>query len=239
MLTEVNLRIIDKHLPAHRHPFRSFEDELTKEIRPTDIVLEIGCGRTAPLLVKFKARAQKLIGIELEPFVITDRDLHLLNCSVSAMPGVPNASVDIAYSRGVMEHVADIDGAYAEISRVLRPGGVYHFLTPNLWDYSTLIANIVPNRFHGWIVRKTEGRDEEDTFPTFYRSNTRFAISKLAKAHGLEVDEFSYLGQYPSYLLFNNFLFDIGCRYEKFLESNNRLHFLMGWILCRLRKPAR
>src|SRR5438128_1044807 len=144
MHTEVTQRIKEKHLPGRPHPFRFFEDELADQIRPNDTVLEIGCGRTAPLLTKFKARAQKLIGIDLEPFSITDSDLHLVNCSVSAMKNIPDVSIDFAYSRGVMEHVEDINGAYSEIARVLRPGGTYLFLTPNMWDYSTLIALIIP-----------------------------------------------------------------------------------------------
>ena len=47
------------------------------------------------------------------------------------------------------------------------------FLTANMWDYGTLVARAVPNRFHAGIVKVVEGRAEEDTFPIAYKTNTR------------------------------------------------------------------
>src|ERR1051326_6556976 len=114
MLTAENQKIINKHLRGRRHPLRIFEEELAKQIRPVDVVLEIGCGREALLLSKLKGRAQKLIGLDLEPFSITDSDLQLINCSVSAMSIVPAASENFAYAQGVMEHVEDLNETYAK-----------------------------------------------------------------------------------------------------------------------------
>ena len=87
--------------------------------------------------------------------------------------------------------------------RVLKPGGYVVFLTANLWDYASLIAAVVPNRFHPWIVSKTEGRAEHDVFPIAYRTNTRGAVEKWSRHAGFELLSFSYLGQYPSYFMFN------------------------------------
>ena len=137
-----------------------------------------------------------------------------------------------------MEHIEDTETAFSEISRVLKPNGKYMFLTPNFWDYASLIAYAVPNRLHRKIVRWLEGRLEEDTFPTHYRANTHYRINCLAKRHNLILCRFEYLGQYPSYLMFSKMLFSIASRYEKFLERHSRLHWLRGWILCILCKPA-
>jgi len=141
-------------------------------------------------------------------------------------------------ARSVMEHVTQPREVYAEVFRVLRPGGSFIFLTANLWDYASLIAKLVPNRFHPWIVARTEGRREEDVFPIAYRTNTRRAVNRWAVQSGFEVIDFRYLGQYPSYFLFNSVLFLIGSGYEKLVSGIPVLNPLQGWILAALRKPS-
>jgi len=141
-------------------------------------------------------------------------------------------------SRSVMEHVTDPAQVYSEAHRVLRPGGRFIFLTANLWDYASLIALAVPNRFHPWIVARTEGRAECDVFPVAYRTNTRRAVEKWARHAGFEVATFRYLGQYPAYFMFNGFLFLLATGYEKLISNVTALNFLQGWIFVTLRKPC-
>jgi SAM-dependent methyltransferase len=135
-----------------------------------------------------------------------------------------------------MEHIKNVGAAYSEINRVLKPGGKYIFLTPNALDYASIVAYLVPNRFHARVAGMTEGREETEVFPTFFKSNTYRRISKMAGSNNFELTHFEYLGQYPCYLLLSKTLFYLGSRYEKFLESHRRLHFLRGWILCVLSK---
>jgi SAM-dependent methyltransferase len=136
-----------------------------------------------------------------------------------------------------MEHVEDPRAVHGEIYRILKPGGRFIYLTANLWDYAALIAKIVPNRFHPWIVARTEGRKEEDVFPIQYRTNTYRAVRKWAASAGFEIVTFRYLSQYPSYFMFNGFLFLLATGYEKLLRRFDALGFLRGWIFVTLRKP--
>lgn len=228
--------LIDRHFPPSTHPYRVFQRRIEALIAPGITALEIGCGRKAPILTSLVGTAERLIGIDVVPFAIQDPRIELHQCSAAMMTPIQDGSVDLVFSRSVMEHVDDADAVYAEIRRVLSPGGTYVFLTPNFWDYGSLVAYCVPNSLHGRIVRATEGRLEEDVFPTHYRSNTRSAITQLAVAHGLKICEFDYLGQYPNYLRFNIMLFRLGCYYEKFLARFRILHPLRGWILCSLKK---
>jgi ubiquinone/menaquinone biosynthesis C-methylase UbiE len=224
-------------IPPQSHPYRIFEQTLLRRIKLSDTVLDIGCGRHAPNLVKLKGRANVLIGIDLVRFEIADPDLVLLTGSVCKMSSIATSSIELAYSRSLMEHVEHVEAAYAEIDRVLKPGGTYAFLTPNFFDYASLIGYLVPNRFHAAIVRLTERRSKQDVFPTFYRSNTHRSITRLTERSNLLMDDFAYLGQYPSQFTFSEVLFRLGSRYEKFLERHCSLHCLRGWILCILSKP--
>jgi len=95
---------------------------------------------------------------------------------------------------------------------------------------------LVPNRFHPWIVARTQGRDERDTFPVAYKTNTRGTVDRLSKHSAFDVASFEYLGQYPAYFMFNGPLFLLATGYEKLIRSVPGLHFLKGWILVVLRK---
>lgn len=120
----------------------------------------------------------------------------------------------------------------------MKPGGAVVFLTANMWDYGTLIARLIPNRFHARIVSKVEGRKEEDTFPTAYRTNKKTDVMRLSKSNNFEIESFDYLSQYPNYLMFNGGLFFVGMCYEKIISQVNAFSFLRGWILVVLRKSA-
>jgi hypothetical protein len=108
-----------------------------------------------------------------------------------------------------------------------------------MWDYATLAARLIPNRFHARIVHALEGREEEDTFPTAYKTNTRGDVARLASAAGLHVESFEYLSQYPNYLMFNGVVFFIGTCFEKIISRVEQLRWLRGWILVTLRKQDR
>jgi len=218
------------------HPYDLFEQEVARYLKPEYALLDAGCGRSAPVLVKYRSRARRLIGVDLVDFDVALPGLELYHCDIGAMP-VESQSVVVVMARSVMEHVTDPQRVYAETYRVLKPGGHFIFLTANVWDYASIIAKLIPNRFHPWIVSKTEGRQQHDVFPVAYRTNTRGAVRKWASQAGFEIATFRYLGQYPSYFMFNGFLFLLATGYEKLINKIEPLNFLQGWIFVILRKP--
>jgi SAM-dependent methyltransferase len=177
-----------------------------------------------------------LIGVEMVEFADVPVGIEAVRSNLAALP-LRAASVDLIMSRSVFEHLNDPGAVYREFARVLRPGGCVVFLTANMWDYGTLAARLIPNRFHARIVHALEGRHEEDTFPTAYKTNTRRAVDRLASSSGLCVESFEYLSQYPNYLMFNGVAFLIGTCFEKTITRFDTLRWLRGWILVTLRKP--
>ena len=234
-MTELAQRLKDKHF-TQDHPYQIFEREVEAHLDPAHTLLDAGCGRTAPILAKYRGKARRLIGVDLVEFDPGVEGLELYHCDLGAIP-LEDGCVDVMMARSVMEHVTDPARVYSEIYRVLKPGGHFIFLTANLWDYASIIAALVPNRFHPWIVSKTEGRAEHDVFPVAYRTNTRGAVNKWARHAGFDIVSFRYLGQYPSYFMFNGFLFLLATGYEKLIDKVSALNFLQGWIFVTLRKP--
>ena len=229
-------RLKDRYFQGD-HPYALFEREVDRHLRPDHVLLDAGCGRTAPILSKYRGKVRRLIGVDLVDFNNAPDGLELHHGDLGALP-LENDSVHVIMARSVMEHVTDPAHVYKEMYRVLKPGGYVVFLTANLWDYASLIAAVVPNRFHPWIVSKTEGRAEHDVFPIAYRTNTRRAVEKWSRHSGFELLSFEYLGQYPSYFMFNGFLFLLATGYEKLISRFSFLNFLQGWILVTLRKPV-
>jgi SAM-dependent methyltransferase len=217
------------------HPYRIFEREVEGYLHRSCTLLDAVCGRTAPALSKYRGKAGRLIGVDLVDFAPGLEGVLLLKHDLAEMPLEPE-SVDVVMSRAVMEHLTDPANAYQGIYRVLKPGGHFIFLTPNLWDYASIIAKLVPNRLHPWIVSRTEGREEQDVFPVAYRTNTRRAVGKWAGQTGFEIVSFRYLGQYPAYFMFNGFLFLLATAYEKLISRVSALNCLQGWIMVTLRK---
>jgi SAM-dependent methyltransferase len=230
-------RLRKRYFGQLEHPYVILEREVERRLRPAHTLLDAGCGRTAPVLAKFKGKARRLIGVDVVEFDCGQPGIELLQNDLCHLP-LEAASVDLVMSRSVLEHIEKPLEVYLELNRVLRHGGHFIFLTPSLWDYASLIAKLVPNRLHPWIVSKTEGRAEEDVFPVRYRTNTRRAVERLARLAGFEIVTFRYLGQHPSYFMFNGFLYLIATGYEKVISRFETLAPLRGWIFAVLQKSS-
>jgi len=230
---------MERLFPPETHPFRHLERAIEQWLSPTSNILDVGCGRRAPVLRRFVGRAAKLYGVDVVEFSNpAPEGLILLNHDVCQMDEIQDGIIDLAYSKAVMEHVAEPVRACVEINRILKPGGVYIFITPSIYDYGSIIASVVPNSLHPKIVNFVEGRAEENVFPTLFRSNSRKAIEMISAKSGLLIREFRYLGQYPNYFAFNRVLFWIGSIYQKIIERFRITQPLQGWIFCVLQKPC-
>lgn len=237
-MTAMADRLLRKYYANSPHPYRLFEVAVDQALGTAKqkVLLDAGCGRTVPVLRKYLDRASHLIGIELVDFTDVPPGIEAHQADLAHIP-LPDACVDVIMSRSVFEHLTDPESVYREFQRLLKPGGQLIFLTANMWDYGTLVARLVPNRFHSGIVKRVEGRAEEDTFPTAYKTNTRADVNRLAQGAGLTVQRFEYLGQYPNYLMFNGPLFLLGTAYDKLICRFHALRILRGWILVTLGKP--
>jgi SAM-dependent methyltransferase len=139
-------------------------------------------------------------------------------------------------SRSVVEHLKDPPQVFQEFARVLRPGGKVVIITPNKFDYVSLIASITPYSLHRLVVSRIFCVSEADVFPTLYRANTLRAIRKALRSAGLIEMELLSINHYPAYLMFSPMLFRLGILYER-ITSLDFLRSLRGSLLCAFEKP--
>ncbi|SDT96855.1 class I SAM-dependent methyltransferase [Desulfobacula phenolica] len=219
------------------HPYKIYLEEIVNRLPNGAKVLDAGCGHDAPVISDIAAACDIAVGADityLNPCNANPSVKFIIN-DLSAI-GLCDACLDMVISRSVMEHIKTPEDIFNEINRILKPGGYFIFLTPNLYDYASIFSKLIPNRFHPLIVKMTEGRNEDDTFPAYYKANTRRDIQDLASGTGFEIKEIEFLGQYPAYLMFNPFVFLIGTAYDRMVCRFNCLAFLRGWILGVLQK---
>lgn len=214
-----------------------FRERILARLTPDTVMLDLGAGAGIVFQMNFRGLAARVCGVDLDPRV--EQNPFLDEGRVADGQTLPyvDAMFDVVFSDNVLEHLADPETVLAEVARVLKPGGVFLFKTPNKRHYMPLISRFTPHGFHQWINRK-RGRSEEDTFPTLYRANSRTDLRRLAARSGLEVDRLELIEGRPEYLRIHPLTYAAGLAYERLV---NGLPFLCGFrivLMGTLKKPS-
>jgi len=219
---------------------RKFFDSLYREtiwrhLTPGQKLLDAGCGRYLRFS-KELSKAAHVVGIDLEPTLETDNGNPPFGVrgDLNHLP-FPSGYFDIVISRSVVEHLDDPNQVFLEFNRVLRPGGKVVIITPNKYDYVSIIAAYTPHRLHQALVSRIFRVPEDDVFPTRYRANTLSALRKAMQSSGFVPKELDTINHYPAYLMFSPVLFRLGVVYER-ITSWRGLRALRGSLLCVFEK---
>jgi 2-polyprenyl-6-hydroxyphenyl methylase/3-demethylubiquinone-9 3-methyltransferase len=215
--------------------FRGVLDRLGRlpagDERPTAIDIGSGGGFLAE---EFARLGFAVTGVEPSEVSVRTARAHALaaglpidyRAGVGERLPVPNAAFDVAYCCDVLEHVDDVDRVLAETSRVLRPGGVYLFDTPNRTLASRLATAMTQEwrltrvidfaahdwqrfltpaelgdrlQLHGMVVQETVGLGPRAGWATLGASLMRLRLGRLTYR---QVSERFDMGQTPSRSLF-------------------------------------
>lgn len=99
-------------------------------------VLEIGCGYGSKLEM-FRSMGYETVGIEasrLRAMACLQKGLRVFDGSVTDLGPVHElAPYDFIYSIHVLEHIGDVSGHFAQLSKLIRDGGFVYIQVPNLW----------------------------------------------------------------------------------------------------------
>lgn len=109
-------------------------EDLGLGIQPPACILDYGCGE-GDSVEAFRQLGFECFGCDI---VLSDIVLNRPNTKVKLIGNdlkIPfaNNSFDFVFSDQVLEHVQDHQSAFAEISRVLKPGGVSLHIFPAKW----------------------------------------------------------------------------------------------------------
>jgi SAM-dependent methyltransferase len=218
---------------------RLFYSWIGEELHPHTRALNIGAGpETKSAARNMKSRVQTLVGIDIDPVVLENGELHEAYLIENDRFPLADASFDCAYADMVFEHVDRPEIFLREIHRVLKPGGSIFFRTPNLGHYVAMGSRLTPFWIHRHLANRMRGlpTDTHEPWPTRYRLNTRSAVSRLAREAGFSKSEFRMIEPDPSYLKFNGLAFRMGVAYERLVNSTELLAPLRANILGKLTK---
>lgn len=191
-------------------------------------VLDLGCGRGGVAEVIWRD-VRLAAGIDPDMASLAGHRAAGMPVVRAVAGHVPFAddSFDVVVSVWVLEHLVDPLGAFIEVRRVLRPGGHFIFLTPNLRN-PLMVMNRLGKALPALqrrLVRRVYGRDEADTFPVRYRANTETAIKAYAQASGLRVHELRVVPD-PTYLAMNGVMFNASVMSERLMPKSWGVHLL-------------
>lgn len=214
-----------------------FRERILTQIKPDSVVLDLGAGAGIVSQMNFKSLAKKICGVDLDPRVVDNPMLDEGRVSDAGEIPYGDGLFDVVFSDNVFEHLDAPLAVYKEVARVLKPGGVLLFKTPNKWHYMPTIARMTPHGFHQYVNR-LRGRAEVDTFPTRYRTNTKGDVLGFASAVGLTVERIERIEGRPEYLRMTWPTYLVGTLYERIVNSTSFLAPFRILLVCALRKKS-
>ena len=193
-----------------------FLDWIRGYITPDSVILEIGAGKGINNPYDFGKLSKKVIGVDLDPRVLDNPNLNEALCIDFFENKFDDNSFDIIFANNVAEHIQNPQEFLAEVKRVIKPNGFFFFKTPNILHYAIIIAKFTPYWFHKFYCALSS-RKPEDTFPTYYRMNSKRQIEKLSKIVNFTY-EIKTLERQPDYLFLDPITFLMGVFYEKMVR---------------------
>lgn len=123
-------------------------------VRPdSDTILEIACG-LGEFSRHIKARRKIAFDLNPEAAKLLPEEVEFHLGSAADMSSIPDGCIDVAFSSNFLEHLASKDAVsnvLVEILRVLKEGGIYIALQPNIrfcydrywdfWDHHTPLSD--------------------------------------------------------------------------------------------------
>lgn len=230
--------------PGLRHSQYAYKAALGRFAAECDgLWLDAGCGRGLfPNWMRAQEpdvlrKGQRIIGLDADlPSLLDNRAITERVAGALDYAPFRAASFDMITSNMVIEHLDKPAVTLSEIGRILKPGGVFVFHTPNLWNYQVVIAAMLPDGIKRWLARFLEGRSEEDVFPTHYRLNTSARILKVASECGLIVEEIQLTNSIPETIKLGPLVAAELLTIR--LSNGRRLRRFRSNIVAVLRKPG-
>lgn len=228
----ISKRIFQKFYPSATDHFYNLVD---KYVQKSEYVLDAGCGDGSIFKYDFRHNARVLVGIDIRNDLADNRQIHYASqASVQRIPFKDN-TFDLVFSRFVLEHLKYPGDAFSELSRVLKPDGILIVIVPNNYHYFAIAGQIIPHRIQakiaGWVNYK-----EADTFPTYYRANTKRRLIQLGADNGLMYTIIRFIEPAPWFMGFSPITLIPAILYERLVNKFDVLGSIRANIILIYRK---
>ncbi len=196
-------RRFKQEVPAWDDSMELLKNELAKRLVSKSSVLDAGCGHGNYIIDELRDKFSSAIGIDIAPEVM-NKNVCLDKTVVGNIESLPfeNNLFDLVTSLWVFEHIECPQKVFTEIARVLKPGGYFALCTPNKKSILIALRRMMNDTIAKYLVKKTYGREENDTFRVYYKTNTIKDITRLAKENKFEIEVLTENTD-PSYTAFN------------------------------------
>src|SRR5215208_4337051 len=221
-----------------------FEDRLRRCLLSASAWLDLGCGHR--LLPEWREDAEVEL-MRTAPFTVgLDADYDALashrsfsNRCLGDITKLPfsNEGFDLVTANMVVEHLDDPAHQFAEVARVLAPGGRFVFHTPNAASYVVALSRFFPDTAKQWLAELLEARAAADVYPTHYRANRKATIEKLAAGSGLVVESVEFVSTSPAFSMIPPLLM-LELLFIRQLQRRPALAKYRPTLICTLRKRS-
>lgn len=168
--------------------------------------LDVGGGKSVfphntKLSKALAKRCKHLVGVDPSPNIHQNQIVH--EGHESTIEDFKTSELfDLATLRMVAEHVEHPKQAVQALARLVKPGGYVVILTPYKWAPVSIIAALVPNRWHSFFTGLLWNTKDEDVFPTRFRMNTRSALKTLFEDEAFDEAYFEHLSNCSTFQRF-------------------------------------
>ncbi len=194
--------------------------------------LNIACEHDlVPSFLSTSVAPQNVRGIDIDPNIVrSDRRISACDVDRDRFP-FDDASFDLVFSVWGIEHIHTMH-VFRETHRVLKPGGRFIFVTPNLAHPIFLASRLGGEKFASWYYRRVLHSSYKPHI-TFYRFNTRGALRRVARDSGLRLETLSYFGpaSVVGYFSFSRFLQRLVSWHERWFLTNPFLGRMKPYFL--------
>lgn len=215
--------------PGWKPSTEVYQELVASRLGPGVKVLDLGCGRGG-VMERLHPLADLTVGVDADMASLREhraQDISRVQAMAEKLP-FPSDSFDLVICSWVLEHLTEPEKAFREIARVLKPGGRFIFLTPNLLHpiprLSQKIARIGA-LLQRVLVAGLYGRKSKDVFPPYYRANTVTEIEKIASRTGLRRVSILTVED-PTYTAFNRLFFRLSVMLERFIPYERKVHLV-------------
>lgn len=189
-----------------RDGYQSFGGEVVPaHLRPGLCIYDFGGGKHPTVDAATKAAlGASLVGVDIDPNELARAPEGTYDRTIVADLATfrGDGQAGLVICRALLEHVADVPGAYRALASTLQPGGRALLFIPSRNAAFARLNLLLPEGLKRWLLFTVFPESQRGQgFPAFYRRCTPREALDLARSVGLEV-EACHLYWYSNYFSF-------------------------------------